>query len=67
MSTIYTCIALIKTKENLHVHNTSHGTVITRIETKEIPKVYLLLKLLLRVTMFTSKAPAGGVRAGNTK
>jgi hypothetical protein len=28
-------------KENLYIHNTSHGTVNTKITTKVIPKVFL--------------------------
>jgi hypothetical protein len=33
----------LKRKENLHIHDTGHGTVNTRIATNEIPKVFLCI------------------------
>jgi hypothetical protein len=51
---------------NFHAHNTSRGTVNTKIATKKIPKVFVFpLKILLLVTVY--KALDGGLEAENTK
>jgi hypothetical protein len=61
-------IVRLKSKANLHVHNTSRGTANIKKAIKEIPKnVYVLplLKMSLRVMM--CKAPNGGLEAENTE
>jgi hypothetical protein len=58
-------IVCLKRKDYICNHNTSHWIVNTKIATKEIPKVFLLLKVSLPVTMY--KAPDGGLEAENTK
>jgi hypothetical protein len=53
-------IAWLNHTENLHVHNTSHGTINTKIEIKEIPKAFScisVVRMSLHVTVY--KAPEG--------
>ena len=65
MSKIYiVCCIVVKeskqgkgSKENHHAHNTSHGTVHTKIATKQVPQcccVFPFLQISLRVTMHKS-------------
>jgi hypothetical protein len=60
-------IVRLELKANLHFHNTSLGTVNTKIATKEIMRVIVfpMLKMSVRVTVY--KALDGGFEAENTK
>jgi hypothetical protein len=60
-------VVRLELKANLHFHNTSHGTVNTKIGTKELMRVFVfpMLKMSLRVSVY--KAPDWGFEAENTK
>jgi hypothetical protein len=61
-------IAWLQHKENLHIHNSSHGTVNTKIATKEIQKIFICIsavKNVFRLTIY--KASDGDSEAENTK
>jgi hypothetical protein len=44
-------IVWLKHKENLYVHNSSYGTVHTKIATKDIPNLFISISIVENVIM----------------